>query len=520
MKNRNLRHPLRRLMCCLLTGAALLGLNGCAGIPPEEKDIPSLPPVQSRYTAPDGDIPVGEERMYTLYLPGKNGMHLTAQHVTLGPDALQETLESLVWDLLSYESNDLVDSLGKGRVLSLFGPDPVELSGGVCTVNLGSSALQLNYQDFYTLSLALASTLCELEAVDSVNVLVAGQSVGLDITGVLPMGSLTAHPGENLPVLWERMEARRTPMGQNMSRTAMSSYVTVYFPLENGQGITCENRMLSFEGQTPQQMTNTILETMSAGSMYLTGVPDMPNLSSLMLHEPLASELADGGRLITLSFQEDVMDRLSEAGIDPTCLMAAITFSLTTFIPGTAAVSLRAGEQPITQLESERFGTIAVLGGLMRRENFKQLLMGRTTVYFARNGVLVPCVKYVDRKQADSPREQLAALMEGPGARRWTDGLEPTLPEAVRPDDILGLNAVGDTLLVNLSESFRSEIQASGPEKERLLCYSMVNTLCENSTLNHVCFFFEGEQVDNIAGEICWSGVFDRNSGLTEPSYG
>ena len=520
MRTSKQRGSLRRLTVWLLALILPFGLSGCAGVPPEEKDPPTLPPAAVRYTAPDGDIPVGEERMYTLYLPGKNGMHLTAQHVTLGPASLQETMENLVWDLLSFESNDMVDSLGKGRVLSLFGTDPVELSGGVCTVNLGSSALQLNYQDFYTLSLALASTLCELEAVDSVNVLVAGQSVGLDITGVLPMGTLTAHPGENLPVLWERMEAKRTPLGQNMSQTPLSSYVTVYFPLEDGQGITCENRMLSFEGQTPQQMTGTILETMSGGSMYLTGVPELPPLSSLMLHEPLASELADGGRLITLSFREDGMERLREAGVDPACLMAAITFSLTTFIPGTAAVSLRVGEQPVTQLDSERFGSIPVLGGLMRRENFRQLLRGRTTVYFERGGVLVPCVKTVDRKQTDSPREQLTALMEGPGARERTEGLERTVPEAVRPDDILGLNAVGDTLLINLSESFRSEIQSLGPEKERLLCYSMVNTLCENSALDHVCFFFEGEQVESIAGEICWSGVFDRNSGMTEPSYG
>ena len=511
----------RRMLALAAALALTLTMGGCAGrIPEEPESSPVLPPARSSYQAPDGDVPVGEERMYTLYLPGKNGMHLLAQHLTLGPASLQETVEQLIRALLNFESNDQVDDLGRGVSLSLFGPDPVELSGGICTVNLGSSALQLKYQDYYTLSLALASTLCELDSIRCVNVLVADQSVGLDITGCLAMGSLTAHPGENLPVLWEQMEARRTPLGQDMSQTPMTSFMSVYYPLENGAGISCESRTMNFEGQTPQQMTRAILATMNAGSMYLSGVPDMPDLFSLMLHEPLASELADGGRLITLSFREDAMEILRAAGVDPACLMGAITFSLTTFIPGTAAVSLRLGEQPVTQLESERYGTIEVLGGLLRRETFRSFLTGQTTAYFAREGVLIPCGKYVDRKLADSPRTQLAALMEGPGEKERNEGIRPTLPQAVGEDDILGVQAVGDTLLINLSESFRSEIQAAGPEGEMLLCYSMVNTLCENSGIKRVCFFFEGEQVEYIAGEIYWAGEFDRNSGLIEPSYG
>ena len=75
-------------------------------------------------------------------------------------------------------------------------------------------------------------------------------------------------------------------------------------------------------------------------------------------------------------------------------------------------------------------------------------------------------------------------------------------------------------MLVNLSESFRSEIQQMGREAETLLCYSMVNTLCLNSGARRVCFFFEGDQVEYIAGTIYWAGVFDYNPGLCEESFG
>ncbi len=511
----------RRTILLALAVCMLVSLSGCSGqYPREAGQTASLPPAPVRYEAPDADMPTGTEKLYALYLPGKNGLNLAVQHVLMEPATLYDTVETLVSELLSYESNDQVDGLGGGTWLTLFGNHPVELSGGVCTVNLGSSALQLSYRQYYTVCLALAATLCELESIDSVNVLVADQSVGLDVAGGLAMGSLTAHPGENLPVLWEQMEARRTPLGSDMSQTPLNSLATLYFPLENAEGVLCETRTINFDGQTPQQMAAGILRELSNGSLRLSGIPVMPDLASLMLHEPLASELADGGRLITLSFREDAPEMLEARGIDLSCLVAAVTLSMTTFIPGTAAVSVRIGEQPVTQLVSERTGALSMLGGLLRRSTAEQFLRGMTTVYFEKDGLLVACEKAVDRVDADSPRVQLAALMAGPNAQEIEEGIRATLPEEAGEEDILGITAEGDTMLVNLSESFRAEIQSMGKEREMLLCYSMVNTLCENTGLRRVCFFFEGEQVEYIAGTIYWAGEFDWNSGLIEPSFG
>ena len=514
----------KRKLCLLLVLTVMAaGLSGCVGKPieTETEELPTLAPAEVGWTAPDGDRMAEEEGLWTLYLPAKNGLNLVAQHVPSIPGILRtEMMEAIVRELLSYPASNQVESLGEGTELTLYGENPVEFSGGAVTVNLGSSALGLSYRTFYTLSLALAATLCEVESVTCVNVLVAGRSVSLDTTGSLAMGSLIAHPGENLPVLWEQMEAKRPPVGQNAADTPLTSYVTLYFPLENGQGISCENRTLTFPGQTPQQMAAEILNNLSHGALYLTGVPDLPNLVEMLAFAPLASELDAGGRMITLSFREGAEEEWDAAGVDEASLMAAICYSLTTFIPGVDGMAVRIGDRPLTSVGSEKFGTIPVPGGLFRREMFEAFLMGRTTVYFARNGFLVPVEKSINRELADSPREQLAALIDGPGARERADGLEATLPDLVGEEDILGVAQEGDTLLINLSESFRSEIQSWGRERETLLCYSMVNTLCENSGARRVCFFFEGEQVESIAGEIYWAGVFDANNGLAEESFG
>ena len=498
-------------------------LSGCAARLPAQPDegLPELPPPSLELTAPDEDRISGEEGLWTLYLPGKNGMNLVAQHVPSIPGMLKsEVLERVTRELLSFPANQQVDSLGGDMELSLYGENPVEFSGGVVTVDLGSSALSLSYRAFYTLSLALASTLCEIDSVRCVNILVAGRSVGLDTTGSLPMGSLIAHPGENLPVLWEQMEAKRPPVGKDAAETPLNSYLTLYYPLENGEGISCENRTLTFEGQTPQQMAVEILENLSHGAMFLTGVPEMPDLLSMLAYEPLSSDLADGGRMITLTFREGTEEAWKENGADPACMAAAICCSLTTFIPGMEGVAIRIGDKPMTSVNSEKYGTVPVPGGLFHRELFKPYLMGRTTVYYVRGGLLVPVEKSVDRELADSPREQLNALIDGPGAVERAEGLEPALPDLVGDEDILGVAVEGDLILVNLSESFRSEIQSWGGERETMLCYSMVNTLCENTGARRVCFFFEGEQVESIAGVIYWAGMFDVNYGLCEESFG
>ena len=513
----------KRWLSLILAGVLTMILTGCAPKEAEKpsEGVPTLPPAEAEWKAPDGDQIAEEDGIWTLYLPGKNGLNLVAQHVSSIPGTLRtETLEMIVRELLAFPSNYMVDSLGGETELTLYGDNPVEFSGGVVTVNLGSSALGLSYRAFYTLSLALAATLCEMDNVRCVNILVAGQSVGLDTTGSLAMGSLIAHPGENLPVLWEQMEAKRPPIGQNAAETPLTSYMTLYYPLENGQGISCENRTLTFPGQTPQQMTETILDNLSHGAMYLTGVPDMPNLVSLLAYSPLSSDLPDGGRIITLTFLEGTEQVWEEARVDEACLAAAICESLTTFIPAMSGVAIRIGDKPLTAVNSEKFGAIPVPGGLFRRDQFLSFLMDRTTVYFAREGKLVPVEKSVDREGADSPRVQLAALMEGPGALEKKEGLEPTLPEQVGEEDILGIALEGETLLVNLSESFRAEIQSWGKSRETLLCYSMVNTLCENTGARKVCFYFEGEQVEYIAGVIYWAGSFDMNTGLCEESFG
>ncbi len=511
----------RKALALLLAGCLAL-LTGCSGQTAEENTpLQTLAPASVGYSAPDGDNMPERTVTHQLYLPGSSDLHLVPRETRLSVSDLNDEVLQLVLALLAYESDAEVTHLGGEWQLSLYGTDPLEYSDGICTINLGTSALQMSHRDFYKTCVAIATTLCDLDSISFVNVLVADQSVGLDITGNLAMGSLTGHPEENLPVLWEQMEAKRTPLGDDLSKTPLSSLATLYFPLPDARGIGCENRILNFDGQTPQQLAAGLLKELDQLIRENAGAEEeTPGLLDSLLHDPVISELEDGGRLITLSFREETSAWMLGMGTDMPCMLAAVTSTMTTFIPGIAAISVRIGDKPITELHSATFGGMTVLGGLLRRNMFVDYLMGSTTVFFARGGKLCRCDQPVNRRMTDIPRAQLNALLAGPAPLQRQEGIAATMPENVREEDILGISVENDTLLINLSENFRTEILTGGAEKEALLCYSMVNTLCENSGLKKVCFFFEGAQEETIAGEIYWAGVFCYNPGLSESDRG
>ena len=500
----------RKAICLAAALCLLMGMTGCSGRNGEEPAaVETLPPATVSWEAPDGDRMIRQSMDYTLWIPERNEQRLSARLISLEKAGLKETAGALLRRLLAEISSS--GAFRTDRELEASRDMSVEISRGICTVNLASSALQLSYSDYYRLCLSISSTLCELDEIRYVNVLTAGQSVPMDPAGRLPMGTLTGHKDENLSVLWEQMEARRTPQGGDPNRTPLSTQATIYYPLPEGRGVACESRRITFEGQTTGLLSSALLDAMSETVLARTAEDNVPDLWEYMVHEPVASEMEEGGKLITLSFREDLPELAEGWHTDIACIAAAVTLTLTTFVPGTAAVCFRIGDTPVTEVNTGHFRVETILGGLMRRSVFEPFLTGSTEVYFEKDGRLVLTEKAVDRDTADTPRVQLGALMQGPDSAEKAKGISSPLPEGVREDDLLGISAEEDTLVVNFSGRFRGMIEEYGPEKEMLLCYSIVNTLCRNTGMKKVCFFFEGEQAETIAGEIYWAGVFFYN---------
>lgn len=496
----------------LLIAALCLTLTGCS-VPSEPVPSPTLPPVIDDVAAPVGDAALTYTADAALYLPSRDGRRLICVTEPVELNRGRHPAEAVVRALLSHAGNQETAPLGGTVPLRLAADDPVELTGEVCTVKLTPSALLLDRDDLYTVCLGLAATLGELPDIRAVNVLVAGQAIAMDVADCLPLGSVAARPGEELPVLWSQMDARRVPVGVNPSTVPLTAAATLYFPLADGTGLLPEVRSLSFLGQTPLQLTQGLLEALSAGPAEASDAATPPNLGALMTRLPEVTDLEDGGRMLSLYFPGSWEAALRAANVDPACMAASLTCTLTTFIPSITCVSLYVGETLTTSVYNASLGSVIFPGGLMRRADFTPYLKTRTTFYLPRDGRLEAVGRSVADTDAYHPRALLLALMDGPTPAEAAEGFTPLLPAGLTDADILGLAVTDDTLLVNLSARFAQAIEASELD-QHLMCRGLVAALCERMNVRRVRFFFHGESVGTLGGPIDWGGAFLYNPAM------
>lgn len=496
----------KRMLCLMLCALLLVGCTSA----PQESAAPlpraTLPAVASGYSAPIGDAGLSYESIAALCLPSRDGQQLLTFYETLTFSYSLHPAETILRALLAHEGNSRVRSCGGNAALALVGSDPVEVAGGVATVNLSASALQLSQQDFYTACLSITATLTALEDVNYVNVLVAGHAVAMDAAGYLPMGSLTAQPGQELPVLWEQLTARRTPVGEKPTAMPLTAAAALYFPLADGSGIIPETRRLTFTGQHPQQLVLGLLEALSAGADTLSSTADFPDLTALMAAAPEITDLNSGGRRVTLAFSSDLRSWLTAAGADPACAYAAIVHTLTTFIPSLEQVCILTGDRAVTAVQHPEHGSLLFSGGIQKRADYSGYLMAQAAVCHASENQLVLHTTALPYRSVRSPRTLLLTLADSPETCT-------VLPAGLTDADILGLSVSGDTLLINLSARYADIIRESGMD-QRMMAYAIVNTMCSGLGVRRVRFFFSSSETESLGSSLVWSGEFLENPGM------
>ena len=505
--------------------AACMILTGCQPSVPviagegTETAVATLAPPPLDYEPPIGDAGLDYETTATLFLPRVDGVRFIAQQVQIKLPIGRHGAETVLRELLSYPGNTLVQPLSKAVKLQLSGTNPVEVSRDVATVNLSTSANQLEPRELYTVCQAITNTLTEFGDIRYVNVLISGVQAGLDISATLPMGTLQRRTGEDLNALWEQADAQRVPLSEDASSRRLSTMVTLYFPAKLGTGILPEVRNVSFEGQTPPQLISGLLQELSRGAEYLGNVPAMPDLIKLMTDTPAMSETSGGGRKVTLRFSPDLNEALKDNGLTRSICMASLTYTLTTFLPNVTAVEVFIGEQQISEVTPSSIylpdSPIAFSRGLQQRSDYSAFLLSYCRLFFASDGGKLTAVnRPVPYYQAKNPRYLLLQLNEGPRAYDSNTGLGAVFPAGLADADLLGLGLAGQTMLVHLSDGFKAASSTLSGAAERQMIYAIVNTLCENPVVSKVRFYVAGGQPETLAGEVYLPGEFLPAPGL------
>ena len=452
---------------CLLTAAICLLLTGCQPSVPviagegTETIVATLPPPDLTYEPPIGDASLEYETTATLFLPRADGVRLIAQQVQVILPIGRHGAETVLRELLDHPGNALVQPLSKTVKLQLAGSNPLEISGDVATVNLSTSANQLEPRELYTVCQAIANTLTEFSDIRYVNVLVSGVQAGLDISATLPMGTLQRRTGEDLNALWELADSQRVPLSEDTSTRRLSTMVTLYFPAKLGTGILPEVRNISFDGQTPAQLIKGVFQELNRGAEYLGNLPAMPDLNKLLIDVPVISETSGGGRKLSLRFSADLNEALNDNGLTRSICMASLTYTLTTFLPNVTAVEVYIGDQLIDTITPSSIylpeEPIVFARGLQQRSDYGAFLLSYCRLYFAAgDGKLTAVNRPVPYYQTKNPRYLLLQLNDGPRAYDSVNGLGAVFPAGLKDADLLGIGFVDQTMLVHLSDVIKS----------------------------------------------------------------
>ena len=507
----------RQCMILVLVGAFLL--SSCSpgsGIPMQTETSTTLPPAANAYVAPIGDAALEYTAKTVLYLPRHDSTRLVALTVDVNHSAARPDAESITRALLNFEGNGIASRVGGNVQLSLYGANPVEISNGVATVNLAASALQLYGRAYYIACQAIANTLTELKDIHAVNILVMDKPIGLDIASTLPTGTLSRSVGEDIGAVYEQLLSQRVASGEDAASKRLSSTVTLYFPLSGVDGIMSEARNISFDSQRTPDMIRQILSEMALGSQSLSNAPSLPLLADLLTEPPIVAEPNDGsGKQVTLRFAYNFDDMLQTYQVSRASCMAALCYTLSTFLPNMAGLTVYIGDERVNELTLGNGDVLSFPEAIQRRADYALFLMDHCTLYFASENHLVAVQRAVYFSQVHNPRALILELAKGPQASDHHENLEAVFPTEVLHDaDILGISLNDNTLLVNFSKSFQQLGTDLTPQQDRLLAYALVNTLFCNDRVEKVRFFIIGDVPTSFSGEIYWQGDFYQNLGL------
>ena len=253
-------------------------------------------------------------------------------------------------------------------------------------------------------------------------------------------------------------------------------------------------------------MVTAILRELAAGpSASDIQSPPLPLLADLLTSDPVLQNTDEsGGSIISLDFAHNLVEMLDAYGITIRQSMASLCNTLSTFFPNVAGIRVSVNGVPVVV-------STAKANDILLREDFSDLLFDYATLYFASQDqkALVPSDRPIPYRHTSNPRMLLMELSKGPTELDSEPNLLPVIHGAPLSDtDMLGFSLSDDTLLVNFSPSFSSVDKSVSGSDERLLAYSLVNTLCLNERIKSVCFFRSGSQFDGPSGEIYWPGLF------------
>lgn len=481
-----MKHVRRAALAAGLT-ALLLLLGGCVSQVSERElaDL-SAAEIKADVPAPTQDEEQSYDMRCTLYFLSEDGGRLipVTRSVTVedGKSRAQAALDALLAGPEAGETSAAWPDLGAVR-----GERLLEVSCGVATVDLPARVRTLSPEMLYAVRMAIANTLTEFSEISYVNVLIGGREEGLDLGATLPVSTITRVDDLDVGARYSRLYEQRLSSG------GVTLLTTLYFPAAQGGLLLPEVRSIAYAQVSPIEYLYTLLGELGKGAGLALCAQSVPAPMDYIEEMPEIVRTEDGYLAIELRMSDALKTALDADGLTLDTYMAMLTDTLMGLVPGVEGLRVMIGGRTAAELAT--------------RSDFEGCVGAPATLYVMDGTGLSRVQRVLPQAQADDARARLTALM----------ALEEelfALPDGLTQEDILAVYAGDETIAVNLSSRFRDALAALAPAQERAAVYAMVNTLTEGTRASRVAFFFEGEQVQTLAGGLEMRGTFLRNPGM------
>jgi len=501
------RSWIKHAMLAVLVLLAALVLGGCAG-GIEERPMADLSQsdIEPGMPAPVKDAADARAFTATLYfLEGESGMlrpvhrRLTASGMESMPEA---ALAALLGGPAGDESGVTWPDMGKGSDGRM-----LEVSSGVATVDLPARARLLPQETLFAVRQAIANTLTEFSQITYVNVLIGGREEGLDLGATMPVGTLTRENELDMRAAYARLDEQRAGGGP------IARLTTLYVPSADGKKLLPQIRNVEYSQVSPIEYLYTLLDELGKGTENPLASDSAPAPMDFITEMPEIVRTEDGYLAIELCLSSTLDRALMDAGLTRGIYLAMLTDTLMGFVPGVEGLLVKIDDEQITTLDARETPdgrAVRFQKRLATRSDFAGYVGAPVTLYAMEeeSGMLSRFYSIVGEEMADDPHARLGALI---GLKE--EGVF-SLPEEVNPQDIIAVHTGEDAIAVNLSGRFADALSDLPRTHERIAVYAMVNTLTEGTDISKVYFFFDGEQVKRLAGELDMRGAFVRNPGM------
>lgn len=428
-----------------------------------------------------------------LYFPNQNRTKLVTETRELIVAQDQPEQNAIIRALLEGPQSENLRPIGTG--LSF---DRVEVTTEVINVYLNRDpAYYMSSAELMAGKLAIAATLIDYSGVRAVNVFLNGvQTAYEDSVNELsvPTGALTKVT--DLVDEFNALDQRASAANPEMS-------VVFYFLDQTETFLLPEVQRISFPRE--EDMVELLLGAMLRGpDNHYNYQPVLDTAVSLLSYEVVQRE--DGENWLHLIFNR--MPAVWAGGMEEgqDLALGAIAYTLCGFLPGISAVEVSTRRNPEETI-------------VCHPQEYAGILGCRITICLPNTpaGMTMTTVeRVIAQSRAWQPEAVLATLFEGPVGLD-SRNVWPAVPDGITMAQVKEIYASGSILIINFDRTVPEILQNVSEADERMMIFSIVNTLTGLPHIRRVLFLVEGERREYLGNEtVCLLDPLMRNPGIVK----